>query len=127
MIEPLRGHCFSALSSLRQSTTRPLGLSRNNATVIVDDLLARAPNAMAFPQSFTPPFGINWRACAPRSDFTSVYNERWSLSASSSCAITAGGTTATLAPMRSTATEPTCSACALESRCSPVAAACSST
>lgn len=53
----------------------------------------------------------------------SAYRARWRRRASSRSAMTAGGTTPTLAPRRSIATARTCSACALESRPSPVSPA----
>src|ERR1039458_10264127 len=51
---------------------------------------------------------------------TAVYRARCSRSASSSMTRSSGGTTPMRAPMRSTATDLTCSACAFESRSSPV-------
>ncbi len=51
---------------------------------------------------------------------TAVYRARCSRSASSSMTRSSGGTAPMRAPMRSTATDLTCSACAFESRSSPV-------
>ena len=51
------------------------------------------------------------------------YRARWRRRASSICSMTSAGTRPIRGPMRSTATDRTCSACALESARSPVASA----